>query len=194
MREPSCFQKADPGCQKQVTQCGYSWSEMHNKLDKNGAFGYFRMGLVTGIVEKRELIEWADREIDRNPAPDDEIIELALCGSRPYSEIIWLLSSFVSEPDYGFSLPLLLARAGISFERDPWRARDIIMGLRLLSEEEKLPEGVRTQLATLRNQLERVDQSKSSLDELGECLSRFLEAYAGYRPLLFRTVYPQDET
>lgn len=162
-------------------------------LDKKSAFGYFRMGLVTGMVEKRELIEWADREIVRTPEPDDEIIELALCGSRPYSEIIWLLSSFVSELDYELSLPLLLARAGISFERDPWRARDIIMGLRLLNEEEKLPKGFRIQLASLRNQLERVDQSEGFRDELGAYLSRFLEGYARYRPLLYRTVYPQDE-
>jgi hypothetical protein len=163
-------------------------------LDKKSAFGYFRMGLVTGMVEKRELIEWADREIVRCPEPDDEIIELALCGSRPHSEIIWLLSSFEGELDYGLSLPLLLARTGISFERDPWRARDIVMGLRLLNEEEKLPDGVRIQLTALRHQLERVDQRETSLDELGERLSRFLQGYTSYRPLLYRTVYPQAET
>ena len=125
--------------------------------------------------------------------PDDEIIELALCGSRPYSETIWLLSSFEGELDYTLSLPLLLARAGISFERDPRRARDIIMGLRLLNEEEKLPIGVRTQLVSLQDQLKRCDQSEVSLDKLGERLSRFLEGYASYRPLLYRAVYPQDE-
>jgi hypothetical protein len=152
------------------------------------------MGLVTGIVEKRELIVWADREIVRCPKPDDEIIQLSLCGSRPYSEIIWLLSSFEGELDYALSLPLLLARAGISFERDPRRARDIVMGLRLLNEEEKLPKDVRTQLLSLRDQLERCDQRGASPDALAERLSRFLEGYASYRPLLYRTVHPQDET
>jgi hypothetical protein len=162
-------------------------------LDKKGAFGYFRMGLVTGMVAKRELIAWADQQIVRTAEPDHEIIELALCGSRPHSEIIWLLSSFEGELGYGLSLPLLLARAGISFERDPRRTRDIVMGLRLLNEEEKLPKGVRTQLVLLQDQLERVDQSEASLDELAERLSRFLQGYASYRPRLYRTVYPQDE-
>jgi hypothetical protein len=166
---------------------------MVSKLDRKGAFGYFRMGLVTGIVEKQELIQWADREIIRSLQPEHEIIELSLCGRRPHSEILWLLSSFEGELTYGLSLRLLLARAGLAFERDPTRARELILGLRLLKEEAKLPKGVKSQLVTFQNKLQGYERGSVSLDQLGADLSRFLERYAKYRPLLFGTVYPQNK-
>jgi len=147
-------------------------------------FGYFRMGLVTGIVDKRSVVEWADNEIVRNPIPGHEVIELSLSSNRPYSQIIWLLSSFEGEPDYDLPLKLLLARAGVLLDQDPSRASAIIMGLRLLIEEEHLSKDVKSQLADLKSYLDMYKQTNISFEDLTTRLSSFLDRYADYRPQL----------
>ena len=35
-------------------------------LDRKTAFDYFRLGLVTGLVDRQALVAWADQEIMRS--------------------------------------------------------------------------------------------------------------------------------
>lgn len=135
---------------------------MNRRLCAKDAFGYFRMGLVTGIVEKQALVEWADNEIDRNPVPEHEIVELSLSGNLPHSQIIRLLNSFEGQADYDLSLGLL-------------------------TEEEYFPEDVTRRLADLRKSLDLYEQTIISFDDLSGQLSRFLEENSDYRPLLDQT-------
>ena len=151
-------------------------------LDHKTAFGYFRLGLVTGLLDKRALVEWADAQIMSSPAPTPEIIELSLSESRPYSEIIWLLSHFEGEPSCELALKLLLAHAGILLESDPDRAPDLIMGLRLLNEEEYLSKEVKIQLTDLECHLKRHAQASLSFQALVGRLAEFLDKYTAYRP------------
>ena len=153
-------------------------------LNHKTAFGYFRLGLVTGLLDKRALVTWADAQIMSSSIPTPEIIELSLSGSRPYSEIIWLLSYFEGKPGDELPLKLLLARAGILLESDPARARDLIMGLRLLNEEEYLSKEIKNQLTDLKRHLERHARADLSFQELVERLADFLDHYAAYRPQL----------
>jgi hypothetical protein len=142
------------------------------------------MGLVTGIVDKHSVVEWADREITRNPVPTHALIELSLSSQRPYSEIIELLSDFEGEPGYDPALKLLLARAGLLLEQDPGQAVRIIMGLRLLVEEQFLPQDEKALLIELTNCLNMHEQNKISYQELADRLAHFLEMYVDYRPRL----------
>ena len=147
-------------------------------------FGYFRMGLVTGLVDKAELIAWADREIMRCSIPEPEIIELSLSGKRPYSEIIWLLNQFEHGSHYQTSVNLLLARAGSLVEEADGQITDIIMGLRLLIEEEWLAKDIKAQLHRLRHSLEEYQSQAISAGRLAEQLTQFLAPYHPYRAQL----------
>ena len=157
---------------------------MTTHLDHKTAFGYFRMGLVTGLLDKRAPVVWADEQIMSSSTPTSEIIELSLSGNRPYSEIIWLLSYFEGKPSDELSLKLLLARAGVLLESDPGRAPDLIMGLRLLNEEEYLSKEIKNQLTDLKRHLEQHAQASLSFQELVERLTGFLNKYTAYRPQL----------
>jgi len=153
-------------------------------LDRKTAFDYFRLGLVTGLVDRQALVAWADQEIMRSPVPEPEIIELSLAGDRPYSEIIWLLSSFTSQwqskLNDGLPAKLLLARAGVLLEQDPSRAVDIMMGLRLLIEEDFMPKELKSRLGALKQSLDMYRQSAVSLEDLVRKLSSFLQEYSQY--------------
>ena len=148
------------------------------------AFGYFRMGLVTGILDKQALVEWADQQILQDPVPEWEVIELSLSGHLPYSQLVRLLTGFQGAADYDLPLKALFARAGIWLEEDPGRAVRIIQGLRLLNEEEYLPADIRRPLADLDGCLDLHRQNGIDLDELTARLSAFLKQYAGYRSLV----------
>lgn len=160
--------------------------EMDPKPTKKQMLGYFRMGLVTGVVEIRSVVEWADHEIMQSPIPEDDIIELSLSGRLPYSQIIRILSSFQGEPDYDLPLKLLFARAGILYEEDPGRAAQLLMGLRLLNEEEYLPKEIRSQINELQKALDLYQQKILPHQEFAGCLSGFLDRYIDYRSLVFQ--------
>ena len=138
------------------------------------------MGLVTGLVDKQTLIAWADSEIMRQPIPQPEIMELSLSMNRPYSEIIWLLSSFEGETDYDLPLKLLFARAGMLLDQDASRAAEIVMGLRLINEEEHRDKDLRAQLSDLDRCREMTRRGEIAKDDLVGRLSRFLANYAAY--------------
>lgn len=157
---------------------------MPTSLSKRQLFNFFRMGLVTGLVDKESLIAWADREIMAEAVPDHRVIELALSERRSYSQIIWLLRGFQEEPDHDLPLKLILALAGLVVERDPGCSDEIIMGLRLLNEEEYLPRSVHEQTAALLESLTLHRQGRLSFAALQSKLAVFLAPYLVYRPLL----------
>ncbi len=142
------------------------------------------MGLAAGLVDREALVAWADREIVASADPAHEIIELALCGQRPYSEIIWLLNQFQGDPDYDLGLKLLFARAGVLFEQHPERVQEIAYALHLLNEEGFLPREVREKLNALDGDLDQYRQARISRAELGIKVSGFLSLYAAFRPQL----------
>jgi hypothetical protein len=83
---------------------------------------------------------------------------------------------------------MLLARAGILLEQEPRRTGEIIMGLRLLNEEEYLPKNLRARIAVFRELLEDHQKGTVSFDELTSRLSSFLAVHAVYRTLLYPSV------
>ena len=147
---------------------------MLDELSYKQAFCYYRMGLVTGLVEIHELIEWADAEIMKAAILSDEIMELSLSGRQPYSRLIYMLNAYQGEPDYGRPLELLLERARQRFEDNPRSTREIIMGLRLLNAETYLPNGIRHALFRLDEALEQSRQGLLQHDSLESMLKEFL--------------------
>jgi len=154
------------------------------EIQHKDLFGFFRMGLVTGTIDKQAVIPWADREILKTPTPPPEIIELSLSGNLSYSQLVGMLSQFQGEKDYDLPLKLLFAQAGIRFEQGPDQASALIMGLRLLTAEDTLPKEVRSQLKDLDRQLDLHKQGRVSSGEVDECLWRFLEPYKEYQSLV----------
>ena len=53
---------------------------MNANLSLKDMYSYFRMALVTGIVEKAAVIAWADNQLLLNPQTAYELVELSLAG------------------------------------------------------------------------------------------------------------------
>jgi GNAT superfamily N-acetyltransferase len=160
------------------------------EIQHKDVFGFFRMGLVTGIVDKQAVVTWADSEILQTSSPSHEIIELSLSGNHSYSQLVDLLSQFQGKANYDLPLKLLCAQAGMRLEQEPSQASTLIMGLRLLTAEYFLPGEIRSQLKDLDNWLGLHRQGTISLEELSEHLSRFLEPSKRYRSLAHRIIHP----
>lgn len=154
-------------------------------LNDEEVFLFFRLGLVTGLVDQKALVAWADRTIEQNPNPSDEILELALSGKRPLSEMLWLLSSFVDSPQFDRPLKLLFTAAGLHLEEAEIRSPNIISDLLLVAAETLLPQDSKAQLGILEKYRSAYQQNALSAAELSKKLASFLQPYSAYRTALF---------
>jgi len=157
---------------------------MSVQLFNKSLFCYFRIGPVTGLLDRQSVIAWADEEIIKNPSAGDDVIELALASQQSYSQIIWLLNRLQDNADIDLPIKMLLARAGVLLEQQPEQATEIGMGLQLLLAEEFLPGEIRSLLRVMENDLESTPLSPIAADDLARRLSAFLGDYAIYRGLL----------
>jgi hypothetical protein len=157
---------------------------LHANLQYKDIYQYFRMGLVTGLVEKDALIAWADKVLLREPQPDFAIVELSLSGKLPYSQLVYMLNRMQGEADYGSSLNMLLACAEMRLGEHPDEASDLIMGLRLLNAEQCLPAALRGSLEDLDKLLGKYQHTQISYEVLSARLAEFLAPYAEFRDLL----------
>jgi hypothetical protein len=57
----------------------------------------FHIALSNGLIDKKEIIKWADQIITQDIEPDYFIIELSLCGQKTTNDIISLLSEYIGE-------------------------------------------------------------------------------------------------
>jgi hypothetical protein len=140
---------------------------------------YYRLGLVTGLVEIPELIAWADEQILISSVPPSELIDLSLSARLPHSQILRLLNQFQGAPQYDLPLALLFQRAAALLAAEPGRAVPILQGLRLLDAEEYLPPHLRPQIRRLDECLQGYRQGRLAAPELHQTLQEFLDPYHG---------------
>ena len=57
----------------------------------------YRLCLIMEIIEKKEIIKWADNIIMQDDQPDYFLIELSLCGHKNVNEINSLIKEFTGE-------------------------------------------------------------------------------------------------
>ncbi len=57
----------------------------------------FRIGLINGLVDKDEIIKWADSIIQQDEQPDSFIIELSLCCSMNINDVVSIINEFIGE-------------------------------------------------------------------------------------------------
>lgn len=57
----------------------------------------FRIALINGIIDKEEIVKWADEIIQQDDEPDYFIVELALSQSKGKYETISILKEYVGE-------------------------------------------------------------------------------------------------
>lgn len=57
----------------------------------------FSIALTNGLLDKNEVIKWADNIIVNDNEPDFFIIELSLCGHKSLNDIVSLLNEFIGQ-------------------------------------------------------------------------------------------------
>jgi hypothetical protein len=152
------------------------------KLTQPVIFTFFRMGLVTGLVDRQAVTAWADRQILAAPVPDPHIMELSLAGSQPHSQLIGLLNQLLEGfVEVDIPMKLLFAHARKLLEDDPGRAKEIAQGLVLLLAEEFLPRDLQNELYSIEGDLELFQLSLLSSQAFKGRLKGFLDFYSPYR-------------
>jgi hypothetical protein len=58
----------------------------------------FALGILNRVIEKQQIIDWADDIIKREEEPDYFIIELSLINTKSNSDILSLLNEYKEEP------------------------------------------------------------------------------------------------
>jgi hypothetical protein len=73
-----------------------------------------RAGLASGLLTKEEIINWADKIVTKDQAPDIFFIELSLMGSKSSQEIVHYFNNFLD-----FENPLIKGRPllGVLYQR-----------------------------------------------------------------------------
>ena len=139
---------------------------------------------MTGLVERQEVIAWADGELLTAERPDNQVIELSLSGRLPHSQLIRLLTSFSGALQDDLPVQLLLAHADQLLEQDPPRADELILGVRLLNAEEFISPHIRGIINQLRDAQARCRQGTLSQAALAAQLAQTLREFRPYRSLL----------
>ncbi|HLP04237.1 MAG TPA: hypothetical protein VK152_02300 [Paludibacter sp.] len=57
----------------------------------------FSIALTNGLLDKEEVIKWADNIITQDEEPDYFIIELSLCGHKSINDIVSLINEYVGQ-------------------------------------------------------------------------------------------------
>ena len=57
----------------------------------------FSIALTNGLLDKNEVIKWADHIITNDNEPDIFIIELSLCGHKNINDIVSLLNEYIGQ-------------------------------------------------------------------------------------------------
>jgi hypothetical protein len=105
------------------------------ELNYKEIFEFFRLALVTCLMEKEELIKWADDELLFRNDVNNDIIDLSLSGKLPYSQLIGLLNTFQGIPDHQLPIKLLFAYAISKCSADKEQIQSLISGLQMVKAE-----------------------------------------------------------
>jgi hypothetical protein len=68
-----------------------------NPKDYIELLAVFHIGLTNGIIDKSEIVNWADEIIQKDSEPDYFIIEVSLSGHKNDNELISLLNEYIGE-------------------------------------------------------------------------------------------------
>ncbi len=68
-----------------------------NPTDVVELLGMFRIALINNLIDKKEIIKWADSIVLNEDEPNAFFIELSLLGSKSVNDIISFFSEFLGE-------------------------------------------------------------------------------------------------
>ena len=99
----------------------FTFDEMTNPTkNKNDFISALKVFVSHGLLDKLEIIHWADKEVEMANNPDDYLIELSLIGKKTTNQITDLLSDFIDE-----ARSITTGRAIIGLTRDKIRSKAI---------------------------------------------------------------------
>ncbi|QQS37376.1 MAG: hypothetical protein IPM56_05315 [Ignavibacteriales bacterium] len=57
----------------------------------------YRLGLTFGLIDKNEIIKWADKIIEHDELPDNIILDISLSGHQKISDIVAMIYNYIGE-------------------------------------------------------------------------------------------------
>jgi hypothetical protein len=144
-------------------------------------FSAIRVLLTHGLLDKHEIITWADNEILKTDQPDDYLIDLSLMGSKTKNEIYEFVDKLAQ---YSKTLTAGRALVGLIADKINDRLIDYKKGFEILycvQRDFNLTELEKNYINHSDDELElAINQVWGDKDEVQDRLKAFLKCYDGF--------------
>lgn len=135
--------------------------------------------LYGGFVTKDEVIAWADRQLERTPRPDIELIEVAMSGKRHIIDVANLLKEIQGDVDSELVYQGVFDAMLHKLNENPALERHIIRILFEMAQENEAPnEAAKAEMYHLDYAFSLAIEGFGSLADVSRDLHGFLRRYA----------------
>lgn len=141
----------------------------------------FRIGLTNGLLNKEEVIKWADNIIQQDEEPDYFVIELSLCGHKSINDIVSLINEFVGEPKPIVSGRMILGFVYRQYIRKRIPLRKVTAAMYWLNLEDHLTETEKGFMYGLDEDLDCAESGMyGTVEAVEKAAMRFIEIYKDF--------------
>jgi hypothetical protein len=154
---------------------------LNDDMKYKNIFEFFRMGMVTGLMTKEQVIQWADMEILHNGSIDPDLLELSLSGRLPYSQLLGVMNTFEGIPDYTTTINWVLTYASIQKIEDYDDIKRIVQGIRLLKAEAHIEKEVSNKITKLEEDSLKYELSNITKQIMMKRLNTFIDDYSQFK-------------
>jgi effector-binding domain-containing protein len=134
-----------------------------------------------GLLDKLEIINWADKEIAKSDNPDDYFIELSLIGTKTTNQITDLLSDFIEKTG---TITTGRAIIGLTWDKIKSKAIDYKKGMEVIySVQGQFPfrDIEKNYISHADDGLDlAIRKIWGEKDEIEKKIEKFLECYGGF--------------
>lgn len=141
----------------------------------------FRIALTRGLLEKSEVVKWADNIIANDNEPDYFIIELSLCGNQNLNDTISLISEFIGQDKPLLSERIILGLLYKQYLEKKITLKRAISFINWILREENLTEEETSLMYNLDLDYDCVEEGYLTLGLFEEEMLRFLEIYNDFK-------------
>ena len=141
----------------------------------------FHIGLVNGLMDKQEVVKWADDIIQKDEQPDYFVIELSLCGHKSVNEMVSLINEFIGEPKPAVSGRVILGLLYHRYINGQVTLKNVVGSMNWIIWQGQLTEEEKRFMYGLDDRYDlAVDLIYSTVDAIEKEALRFLEIYKGF--------------
>jgi hypothetical protein len=136
--------------------------------------------LAIGLIQKEEIINWADEEILAKINIDTDLIELSLSGSKTISQLLVVMNLFEGKANYEKVIKCVLAYSSMKDHENEIDIKRLIQEISLLKAEAHIGREITHSINKLEWDLEKLEKRMISREEMQCQMKDFFSNYTIY--------------